>query len=195
MNTHVIPINVAEIARTLVEAIHTAQHHMARPIPQPDANDPVSAAERQALRDLCALADVLNLPEGAWLLVPASTALLDVLAAFETEREDLENGNELEAVDEDGGNVDDEPHDGELDLGELDDSDREPDLGWTASGQGGGASDLEEGWSKLPVERDRPHLHNSPAYMADEAKRQLSRIKGEPDQGNLRPTSFDGRRT
>ena len=43
------------------------------------------------LRDICILAVLLDLPEGAWLLVPASPALLDVLAAFDTENEDTED--------------------------------------------------------------------------------------------------------
>jgi hypothetical protein len=73
-------------------------------------------AERQALRDICEFADVLDLPDGSWLLVPCSPSLIDVLAEFEAEREDLEES------DWGGGDVQDEPHDEEPDL--------EPSLGW-----------------------------------------------------------------
>lgn len=57
---------------------------------------PPSTDERRALHDICAFADMLQLPEGAFLLVPASPALLDVLAAFDADREDFEDGGDDE---------------------------------------------------------------------------------------------------
>ena len=78
-------------------------------------------AQQQALRDLCDFADILDLPGGAWLLVPVSPALLDVLAAFEADFEDLEES------DYGGGDVCDEPHD--------ECTDREPSLGSGAASE------------------------------------------------------------
>ena len=113
MNGLVIPINVMEITRKLVESVNMTAHDLRAPARLPDADMAVSPAERQALRDLCALADLLNLPEGAWLLMPATDSMPDVLAAFETDREDIEDGNDREAEDEHGGDVNDEPRDGD----------------------------------------------------------------------------------
>ena len=112
-------------------------------------------AERQALRDLCDFADVLNLPDGAWLLAPVSPALLDVLAAFEADREDLEDD------DPGAGDVNDEPQ------GESDDDD-EPSLAateainhehaWAAPDNATfGTPDLEEE-TRAPVKADRAQV-------------------------------------
>jgi hypothetical protein len=76
----------------------------------------ITPPDRRALRHICAFADVLNLPEGAWLLVPASPALIDLLAAFEADREDAEED------DFGGGDVNDEP---ELDAAESGIADRD----------------------------------------------------------------------
>ena len=146
--------------------------------------------QRQALRDICHFADVLQFNEDTYLVVKATPLLLDLLAEFEAEVEDreeddhggdvgcsddepslgateapnqergwgthhngadlefdgdtvadcdLEDGNDLEAENEHGGDVNDEPQD--------EDTDREPSLGWcgnAAPGQLGGMDDRED---------------------------------------------------
>jgi hypothetical protein len=76
-----------------------------------------------------------------------------------------------------------EPHDGELDLGELDGADDEPDLGWTNEEQLFGApGDLtEQSVLVRPARRARPRLNDSPEWLAKQERQRLNRIlAGEP---------------
>lgn len=141
-------------------AQHTPSHARNHAPPE------LAAMERQALRDICEFADVLQLDGEAWLLVPASPAVLDVLAAFEVD----EDGDPLDAGEED--RADDEfslgapdhrvdqtawlvglqaPGEPEEDDPGEDDGAREPALGAPEGGSRGnvnqahwGAGDLED---------------------------------------------------
>ncbi|MGE0733729.1 MAG: hypothetical protein AB7G15_15475 [Alphaproteobacteria bacterium] len=57
----------------------------------------VTPAERQALETIVATADLIDVPGAPFLLVPATPALLDTLAAFDAAQADLEPDQDREA--------------------------------------------------------------------------------------------------
>ncbi len=99
-----------------------------------DFSEVICPAERRALREIVAGADVVHEGKHDYLVARVSPDTLDSLATFETSREDLEDGGDHELVNEDG-----------------DDSDLEPSIGVTGFKGVNGVSgvDLEEDTSDL----------------------------------------------
>ena len=78
----------------------------------------VGSAERKALEQIAETADLLDVPgaEQPYLLIPASPALLDVLAAFDAEQSDLEPETDAGPDDEDDGDDDKANDSGNIDI-------------------------------------------------------------------------------
>ena len=81
-----------------------------------DFSEVLCPADRRALREIVAGADVVHQGKHAYLVARVSPDTLDTLATFETSRADLEDGVDQEEVSEDGDDSDLEPdHDNEYD--------------------------------------------------------------------------------
>ena len=91
-----------------------------------DYSETMCPAERRALREIVAGADVVHEGKHTYLVARVSSDTLDTLATFETSRADLEGGTDQEEVSEDGDDSDLEPSIGGTDL-EEDTSDFEYD--------------------------------------------------------------------
>ena len=97
----------------------------------PFALGKVMPAERQALDQIVATADLIETPAGPYLLVPANTALVETLAEYGAEAEDREDGPDDEAepegADHDNGVLaaDRDPTDADFETGEDHEPDRE----------------------------------------------------------------------
>ena len=71
---------------------HTKGGGRSTPVPPKAAPDGVTLGERWALARIVATSDLIQLPDGSeYLLIPAPADLLDTLAAFDAEAEDIED--------------------------------------------------------------------------------------------------------